>query len=359
MCDIKLRAKQELENISIKSFYTDYLKENLLNTRPDYQREIAWNHKDMISMLNTYMNGGFVQNFFIYKLPKRENGFKYECVDGQHRLTVIKFFMDGIIFKNDYLYWEDEITKEKVFFKITEEIKKKYKKNIRELTQEEKDFFLDTKLQYVFISDIPYPEYLREQFEKLQCGKNINLIELLKNIDHPLTNYLRINNLIRRENICNFWKNISEIPNITNYDSISNIALKKIEILVYTLIKLFYVIDKKSSRIQCEDKKIFISLENRDKTFDLNYSPNEIYKKIYEYKNVCINLLPCKISPDFFIIICHLLNTDPQLITNLNRDDISKIINEFDNQNILNRYNYKEISTKIINKIGDLNKKKL
>lgn len=35
------RAKQEAETLSIRSLYTDYLKENIINTRPNYQREIS------------------------------------------------------------------------------------------------------------------------------------------------------------------------------------------------------------------------------------------------------------------------------------------------------------------------------
>jgi hypothetical protein len=341
------------KTITIRSLDTDFLKENRINIRPKYQREICWKYEDMLKMLETFITRGFVQNFFIYELPNRIDTFDYECVDGQHRITVIKYYIENIPINNQYLYYEDPNTKQKVFYKITPEIKKKYKSNIRELNNEtEKKYFLDVDLQMVFISDIPNEQYLCEQFNRLQNGRNTGIVDILKNIDHPLTNFLRNNDITRKNNVVNYWEDICLIKKIKDYNQVNDVMNKNIEIYTFLIIKLFYIIDKKDLNIVYDNKKITIYLDNRDKNVDIKGDINVIYEKINEFKNNIKGLLKEKIIPELFLILVHLYNTEPILFERLNKELFNNIISPFnikDNYKDSSKFieNYNKIKEKI------------
>lgn len=355
------KAKQEPETLSIRSIYTDYLKEKRIDIRPEFQRELSWNFDNMISMLDNYMVGGFIQNFFLYKLPiKDEKNFEYQCVDGQHRMTVLEYYIENTLFNDEYLYWEDKNTKEKVFYTITEKIQKKYKKNIRELTVDEKKDFLNTKLQFIFIYDVQDIKFLHEQFNLLQNGKNISTIDTLKNIDHPLTDFLRKHEITRKNNIVNYWKDICHIKKIKDFNCVNDITNKNIELFTFHLIKLFYIIDKNSLGIVYNNKKIKICLEEKDKNFELKTNIEELYEKINNYKIIISNLLDKTISPELFLILSHLLNTEIELFKLIDKNYIIKIINEHDIKGIhKNPNDFIETANIIKNKIYEKNKKNI
>ena len=65
--------------------------------RPWYQRDITWSLENMCDLISSVMHCGFIMGFLLYKLQPGDEGlaegFRTECVDGQHRLyTFFHFF---------------------------------------------------------------------------------------------------------------------------------------------------------------------------------------------------------------------------------------------------------------------------
>jgi uncharacterized protein with ParB-like and HNH nuclease domain len=171
---------------------TKYLKDDKLLLSPEYQRDLCWSTDKMILFIDTIMKSWIVPNYVIYKLTSsetRNSDHSYECIDGQHRLTSIKWFMEG---KRDpvtlkYVYYK--IGKERIFYDLTDEQLIKVKKNmpryykIRNFTKIEKNKFDDYQMSFHIIS---CKKGLNIQtkcsiFNRLQNGEKVASYEKLKN----------------------------------------------------------------------------------------------------------------------------------------------------------------------------------
>ena len=101
--------KTYIETKSISSVYNEYLKDSTLMIKPLYQRDFCWSINKMINFIETIMKGLIVPNFVIYKLSdyeieKNNESYDYECVDGQHRLMVIKYYYENTRYENKHIY---------------------------------------------------------------------------------------------------------------------------------------------------------------------------------------------------------------------------------------------------------------
>ena len=77
------------------------------------------------------MKGYIIPLFILYKIPNKEkiNKYKFECLDGHHRLFILQKYMNSepIILGTEiqYIYYEKKRNSHKIFYKLTEDIKKK------------------------------------------------------------------------------------------------------------------------------------------------------------------------------------------------------------------------------------------
>jgi hypothetical protein len=273
--EIENELEDDLENLNeittqittkgISAIYHEYLKDNKLLLSPEYQRDLCWSTDKMVLFIDTIMKSWIVPNYVIYKLTSKETkdtDHSYECVDGQHRLTSIKWFMEGTRdpYTKKYVYYK--IGKERIFYNLTVEQLEEVRKNtprgykIRNFTKMEKNKFDDYQMSFHIISS---KNRLSIQtkcsiFNRLQNGERVASYEKLKNNpNNKITNCIRKEQLLKLMNDLKFTE-IFDIPKMRKYEGFN----------IYFLIRAFLIIDKKNLSINYLDMNIKQSIEAND-----------------------------------------------------------------------------------------------
>ncbi len=212
--DAKLKMlknlKYDFASYEIKYIYETYLKnETELELSPSYQREFTWSNEKQDLFIDSVVNNYIIPPIILIKLNNKK-GCRYECMDGQHRLTVLKHYIEGKPINKHaphnirYLKKEeDKITN--VFYKEldNESEKENLKKNSRGMNTDELSAFNDKKLIVIKISnfdknmDDVFDKIKNEMFLRLQKGERVNSMDMIRNHDNPLINVLREMNLLK------------------------------------------------------------------------------------------------------------------------------------------------------------------
>ncbi len=366
----KLEKKNEIPSIS--TIYHNYFTRNRINLQPNYQREFTWTFEKMCMLIDSLMKGYVVPSFILYKISpeekkiieKKDNlnknnldkNFDYECIDGQHRLKVLQKFMNSepivIGTYEKYIFWENIIKdklgtkiKEKVFYKLTPEIKAKYKKVAREMTNEEKNFFEDTQLQFIFITSKLNDKQKCDIFNRLQNGEKVSSITKVKNISHPITNYLRNNNIISLS-IIDEWNDIIK-TNLSKRGSLNAKNNYLIDHYTYLLIRLIIIYDKKSLDVNYLNLNIRKYLEFNYTLTQISSDIDVIYKNILKIKNKITKVFGgYELISELFIIIFFLKINNSDKFDTLNKKSIKEIMT---NYNDLNKYKLND-KNKVVSK---------
>lgn len=334
----------KLNNCTIMSVYEQFLKNNSTELQPSYQRSLSWSFEKMLLLLDSLYYCPIIPAFILYKLSKKElqkirelkcnTNKKYECIDGQHRLITIEKFISGqpIIIGNvdKYLYIKDRKTNEKLFYIINDEIKKKYKKNIRKLDIDEIENFNSTQLSIHIITQYLDDLSKRNIFNRLQNGDRVSTIDKLKNYENPITNYLRSNGYFQYEKLFSMWKNII----ILNGKTVTKEGRKiNFNNLIYFMIRLIIITNNKNLNINYLSTNINKSLEhNTDMTKidkQIEYLMGIIKKNITRIEDV---LQGKKISIEFYYLIHNLL-------INNKEDNFRNIKKILDNKKKFEKFN--------------------
>lgn len=249
--------KYDFESYEIKYIYETYLKNQEINLSPSYQREFSWSNEKQDLFIDSIINNYIIPPIILIKLNTKK-GYKYECMDGQHRLTVLKNYIEGKpinpvlphFIKYSKRNQEDEITS--VYYKKTDEIEKSNDKKKRYMTEDELNVFNDKKLIIIKISNYDttmsetFDKIKNEMFVRLQKGETVSKTDILRNYDHPLINVLRKHNLLT-------WKTFVDDETYNKLSSILNFKTKKtsqkLSQYMYFIIKCLLIIKKDSINI--------------------------------------------------------------------------------------------------------------
>lgn len=333
----------QIKTSSIKCIYESYLKENRTDLQPSYQRSIAWKFDKMLLFLDSLYNCPIIPAFILYKLNKSELASirknepntrqLYECIDGQHRFWVIYKFMKGESVTEDgqdYLYIKSEDDNMKLFYNLNDNIRKKYKTNIRELNIDEKNKFDETNLSIQIITQSLNDISKRNLFNRLQNGENVSKLDTFKNVEHIITNYLRENNYFDPEVIVKFWKDIILLSGVNDYKS-SNIRT-----LIYFTIRLIINTENKNINVTYTDTTLESSIINNTEKSKIGQPMDTIFTDIRKYREKIIEKAKGrKLTPEFYLLINNLL--------------VNKEITKFNNLSIIfNNY----LKFKYFNEIG-------
>lgn len=177
--------------------YGDVSKTNL---RPYYQRDPRWTVKQYTGLISTIMCRGYIPNILMYVLhPEDEKeliSYKYEVLDGQHRLRSIIHFKksEPIIIngKEHMIPCHHSLTNTYMFYQRNAHTDKwaddNMDKNVVYFTEEEKSYFDEYKITVEqFNCRLTYKER-SDMFTSLQLGtpnrnsdffKNVNEIPLI------------------------------------------------------------------------------------------------------------------------------------------------------------------------------------
>ncbi len=180
----KIKSKQD--NSSIVNLYTTYLKDNRINLKPAYQRNFCWSSSQQELLIDSLINGYPIPSILI-----AETGtYKWECIDGQHRLYTIQQFIENKFAYKDvntgtYYYYEAEDRRPIGF-------EKRKQRKYSHLTDEMKDDFDHRQICIIIIAkETKLSDYhKRVLFQRLQNGTRISAVHRIKNIDSPITNHL-------------------------------------------------------------------------------------------------------------------------------------------------------------------------
>jgi len=187
----------------LRSFYDQYLKTNKINLCPDYQRDFTWNIEKQNLFIDSIIRGYIIPNIIMRKI-----GSKYECVDGQHRLKVIKHYIESTKILDVNIRWEkkEENTIKRYLYEENELSKLIRMQNKGYLSKHHKDRFDSYQLNVTIINSKIDESQMCQIFTRLQNGERITNIDKFKNsCQHPLIKYIKDNNLFS-------YKTYSENP---------------------------------------------------------------------------------------------------------------------------------------------------
>ena len=199
--------KYDFESYEIKYIYETYLKNQEINLSPSYQREFTWSNEKQDLFIDSIVNNYIIPPIILIKLNNKK-GYKYECMDGQHRLTVLKHYIEGKPINPElphyikYTKKNSDNEASNVYYKKNESIEKLSDKNKSFMSDDEMNTFNDKKLIIIKLSNYDttmtetFDKIKNEMFVRLQKGETVSKTDILRNYDHPLINVLRKHNLL-------------------------------------------------------------------------------------------------------------------------------------------------------------------
>jgi hypothetical protein len=291
--------------IKISKIYENWLTPNrahLLNLKPTYQRELVWEYEGFIKFLDSVHRNYIFNPIILCKLnnfagggPKMELD-KYECLDGQHRLTCIRMYMNGECYGDEYLYILHDNTR--LFYKETQELNnyifenKRKKVNFRYMNEVEKETFDNIEFSFQIITtDLnKQNNFKAEIFNRIQNGARVSTFEIIKNMAHPLCIYLRENVLVDKIFKYQLFEKIVFYQRVNTYNIIQNIKNStKNELYLYFLIRLFYIYQNKTLSFGHFDMNLNIKKKLDDELIRQSFSNCiQEYEKIWHTIKIII-----------------------------------------------------------------------
>lgn len=186
--------KYDFESYEIKYIYETYLKDETVNLTPPYQREFSWDSKKQDLFIDSIMNNFIIPPIILIKLNDKK-GYRYECMDGQHRLSVLKNFIEGRAINPDDCHYirfnkvEDD-KKISIYYEKKKRLDKL--KDKRYMTDKEKNIFNEKKIIVIKITNYDpklidlFGTIKNEMFLRLQKGEKASGTDVMRNCKHPL-----------------------------------------------------------------------------------------------------------------------------------------------------------------------------
>jgi hypothetical protein len=248
--------KYDYSSYEIKYIYETYLKnESELDLSPSYQREFVWSNDKQDLFIDSVINNYIIPPIILIKLNNKK-GCRYECMDGQHRLTVLKHYIEGKPIDKNNPHYIRYIKKENnksidIYYNKTDEIDKNTKNN-RYMTDDELTAFNDKKLIVIKITnfdknmDDVFDKIKNEMFLRLQKGERVSTTDIIRNNDNPFINCLRNYNLLKYKTYetNDVFKRLPEILNTSSKKSAN-----KLKSYIYFLIRSIIIIKENSFNI--------------------------------------------------------------------------------------------------------------
>ena len=97
--------KQNMVSFNLKSSCDQYIINNNLNLNPEYQREFIWNDKKQNLLIDSIMRNFIMPPVILINVYDNKSKYDLECIDGQHRLRVIKHYITGEKLNGNYVKW--------------------------------------------------------------------------------------------------------------------------------------------------------------------------------------------------------------------------------------------------------------
>jgi hypothetical protein len=209
--EISFNCQPQSSQKQIISVYNEFLsKDDKLNRRPSYQRNLVWNNEQKSYLIDTIMTNCPMPIFLLYMYDLDE---EYECIDGQNRLTAIKDYIEQDPTKNpfsyriekeegeEHLFYTNEKTREAMQIYCNEQNKKKRGRGLiktyRLMTPVEVKRFEKYQLNLYLITTKLSFNQRKQIFMRWQNGTQISQCDSFKNESYPFCEYVISNGLDR------------------------------------------------------------------------------------------------------------------------------------------------------------------
>jgi hypothetical protein len=272
------------KNYSI-SYIVDELKAGNNNLSPDYQRDFKWILTTCSNLIDSVMKRKIIPTHYNYKLQNKDKKpnekYKYECIDGHHRLKTIYHFKNSEYIKLPngkelLVYYYNKENNIYLFYEKNENTKNFTLENdtyqIDYFTEEEKerfdDFILDfreitTPLTYNDRSDI---------FTRLQMGTPNRNSDFDKNrLECPLINEF----------------NNKRIVAIYGKQYIDLLTTSPVNYTLYHKIRLFAIY--KTIMDSDNDSDLDDNIDNEEELLSIVLTGDSKYKKMISNKYSWVN----------------------------------------------------------------------
>ena len=182
----RLETPNTTTTLRISSLVGEYLDSNELDLSPPYQRARCWKIQQCNIFIDSIMHGWPLPIFTFYTLrpsdPSYATGKRFECVDGQNRLSAIHAFRAGTPLLNDkgkeeWVTWTGQTGKET--------------KQYKDLDVATERGWFDRFVVAVTIIEAPMDmDSRKDMFMRLQNGTRCSVSENLKNSKHPVSQFV-------------------------------------------------------------------------------------------------------------------------------------------------------------------------
>lgn len=365
--DAKLKMLKNLKydyaSYEIKYIYETYLKNSdEINLNPSYQREFSWSNDKQDLFVDSIINNYIIPPIILIK-SNHKKGFRYECMDGQHRLTVLKHFIEGTPINKKSPHYIKFTKKEDdklvdIYYSKPEidDDNSKLLKNYRIMNEDELNSFNDKKLIVIKITnfdkkmDDVFNKIKNEMFLRLQKGERVSNTDVLRNHDNNFVNVLREQNILK----FNTYHTSESYKRL--YDII-DIKPKKINmqlnVLIYFVIRCILIIHKKSLNVGLLNDNVLREeiLKNKDVRFEM--STDDINASIDKMKKFVTRIYKMKEQNEFnklneyFLLVLLKIYLDE-------KDDLNTCLEHIDD---FSEYNTDEYYDKMI--VKKVNNKKV
>ncbi len=357
--------KYDFASYEIKYIYETYLKnEKELNLSPSYQREFAWSNDKQDLFIDSVVNNYIIPPIILIKLNNKK-GYRYECMDGQHRLTVLKHYIEGTpINKHSphnirYLRKEDDKLID-VFYSQTDELDQ-VTRNHRYMTPDELSAFDDKKLIVIKINnydkkmDDVFDKIKNEMFLRLQKGERVSTTDMIRNYDNPVINTLREYNLMKYKTYetHDVFKRISNILDVKT----KKIATKLTNYIYFVLRCLIIIKENKLDVGVINDNILRDELLNKKSLDRFNFEKDKCVEYIDKFKKFVTRVYKMKeqnelpVFNEFFLIVLLKIYLDEKDDLN-NALEIYEKIKDINNDSYFKKLFNKSINGKVIKYIN-------
>ena len=180
----RLATPLQLTHKSISTINAEYLTGLRLDLSPSYQRARCWTQAQNNGLINSIMLNWPTPLLTFYKLhPTHPDdaaayaaGRRYECVDGQNRLSAIRAFLSGRPIHNEKNGKEETVTY--------------MGRHWGSMPEEHQELFGEYVMAITIIQEPMTLTDRKAMFTRLQDGTKISGAEYLKNVEHPVSQFI-------------------------------------------------------------------------------------------------------------------------------------------------------------------------
>lgn len=307
-------------NQTLRSYYDQYLIKNKVNLCPEYQREFIWNSSKQNLFIDSIMRKFPIPGFIFIK--DSTGSYSYECIDGQHRLSVIYHYIKGEKLNGNYVRWvrKDKKTGKftNTFYEENDNTKKISARGKLYMTEKERERFNDYILQICVINTKLTFEQICTIFARLQNGEKASQMDKLKNENHPMCQVLRkiyigdSKKFMEHEAGKIIWEMFG--------DSCATTLVSKKKTFGSLILRYAQIIEKSIDNISSYlDLNLYKSIEaNSDLVSLVTHTPEQIIIKLTEFLKVIQPLLMkgTQLTHHMFYVLADIYNKkrDPDMI---------------------------------------------